>query len=248
MIKFGSARISEFNGVNGFRGDQTGTEVMEQQAYWHRNGWIGLRAKDPNVANSIAWLMKCACISDVVGYSQNDRYAIFFSGLQEGVPTNADCSSLVAFCVWQSKIQNFEVNGFYTGNEVERLMNTGAFDRFAVNSLEELHTGDILVDGNLTSHTVVVTEGLPRNAGNVFDEPMPTLQWGSQGIEVRKLQGFFNEYGNAGLAIDGDYKRNTRNAVRFFQGAFGLETDGIYGHLTHSALVFFLGMNNVQVV
>lgn len=248
MIKFGSARISENGTVNGRRGDQTGSEVMEQQAYWHRNGWIGLRAKDPNVANSIAWLMKCACISDVVGYSQNDRYAIFFSGLQEGVPTNADCSSLVAFCVWQSKIQNFEVNGFYTGNEVERLMNTGAFDKFAVNSLDALYTGDILVDGNLTSHTVVVTEGLPRNAGNVFDEPLPTLQWGSTGNEVRKLQAFFREYGNADIDVDGVFGGQTRNAVRFFQGAFGLEPDGIYGPKTHDLLCFYLYVRGVTTI
>lgn len=246
MIKFGSARISEFNTVNGFRGDQTGTECMEQQAYWHRNGWIGLRAKDANVANSIAWLMKCACISDVVGYSQNDRYAIFFSGLQEGVPTNADCSSLVAFCVWQSKIQNFEVNGFYTGNEVERLMNTGAFDRFTVNSLDELMIGDILVDGNLTSHTVVVTEGIPRDT-SVFDAPEPVLQWGNTGAEVRKLQAFFEEYGN-GCKVDGVFGQETWLNVCTFQQLFGLKVDGIYGQQTHDLLCFYLYVRGVTTI
>ena len=247
MVKFGSARISEFNSVNGFRGDQTGCECMIQQAYWHRNGWRGIRAKNPNVANGIAWTMACACQSNLVGYSQDDRYAIFFSDLREGILTNADCSTLVPFCVIKAGV-SVNVNGIWTGNLIERLMETGEFDTFTVDSLDNLYVGDILVDGNLTSHTVAVVDGLPRINGVVFDEPEPILQWGSQGTEVRKLQGFFNEYGNAGLVIDGDYKNKTADAVRFFQGACGLGTDGIYGVLTHSALVFFLGMNNVQVV
>ena len=248
MVKFGSARIDE-NGRarGGRRGDQTGCECMIQQAYWHRNGWKGIRPKDPNKANNIAWIMILACISNLVGYNQDDRYAIFFSDLREGILTNADCSTLVPFCCIKAGI-NVNVDGIWTGNLIERLMETGEFETFDVYDLNALCTGDILVDGNLTSHTVVVTEGNPRQIGNVFDEPMPTLQWGSQGVEVRKLQGFFNEYGNAGLKIDGDYKFKTADAVRFFQGACGLETDGIYGVLTHSALVFFLGMNNVQVV
>ena len=248
MVKFGSARIDE-NGRarGGRRGDQTGCECMIQQAYWHRNGWKGIRPKDPNKANNIAWIMILACISNLVGYNQDDRYAIFFSDLREGILTNADCSTLVPFCCIKAGI-NVNVDGIWTGNLIERLMETGEFETFDVYDLNALCTGDILVDGNLTSHTVVVTEGNPRQIGNVFDEPMPTLQWGSQGVEVRKLQGFFNEYGNAGLKIDGDYKSKTADAVRFFQGACGLETDGIYGVLTHSALVFFLGMNNVQVV
>lgn len=246
MVKFGSARISEFNTVNGFRGDQTGAECMEQQAYWHRNGWIGLRATDPNVANAIAWIMKVACISDVVGYSQDDRYFVFFTGLQQGVPTNADCSTLVAFCVYQAGITNFEVDGFYTGNEVERLLNTGAFDKFTVNSLEELRTGDILIDGNLTSHTVVVTEGIPRDV-NVFDAPEPVLQWGSKGTEVRKLQAFFEEYGS-GCEVDGKFGRQTYQLVSDFQTIFGLKRDGIYGRQTHDLLCFYLYARGVTTI
>lgn len=246
MVKFGSARISEFNSVNGFRGDQTGAECMIQAAYWHKNGWIGLRPKDPNIANGTAWTMKVACASNVVGYSQDDRYAIFFTDLREDVLTNADCSTLAPFCANKAGA-HINVNGIWTGNMVERYLETGQYEKFTVTSLDDLCVGDTLVDGKLTSHTVVVVEGRPRINGAVFDEPEPILQWGSQGTEVRKLQGFFNEYGNAGLTVDGDYKSKTADAVRFFQGACGLETDGIYGYLTHSALVFYLGLRNVQV-
>lgn len=247
MVKFGSARIDE-NGHarGGRRGDQTGCECMIQEAYWHRNGWRGIRAKDPNKANNIAWIMILACMSNLVGYNQDDRYAIFFSDLREGVLTNADCSTLVPFCVIKSGI-SVNVNGIWTGNLIERLMETGEFETFDVYDLNALCTGDILVDGNLTSHTVVVTEGNNRQLGNVFDEPEPTLQYGSQGREVRKLQGFFNEYGDANLVVDGVYGGNTASAVRFFQGACGQVADGIYGEKTHSAVVFYLGMQGVQV-
>lgn len=248
MIKFGSARIDENGRARGGKpGDQTGFEVMEQEAYWHRNGWRGIRAKDPNVANGIAWVMKVACASNVVGYNQDERYAIFWTDLREGVLTNADCSTLVPFCVIKAGV-NVNVDSIWTGNLIERLMETGQFETFTVQDLNALCVGDILVDANLTSHTVVVTEGNSRQLGNVFDEPNPTLQWGSKGAEVRKLQSFFNEYGNANLAVDGDFGINTYNAVRFFQGFWGLAVDGIYGPKTHDIICFFLYMNGVQVV
>ena len=247
MVKFGSARISENNSVNGQRGDSTGCECMIQQAYWHKNGWRGIRAKDPNVANGIAWTMAVACESNLVGYSQDDRYAIFFSDLREGVLTNADCSTLVPFCVIKAGV-SVNVNGIWTGNLIERLMETGQFETFTVDSLENLYVGDILVDGKLTSHTVAVVDGLPRINGVFFDEPEPTLQFGSKGTEVRKLQGFFNEYGGANLVVDGDFGQKTFDAVRFFQGIWGLVVDGIYGPKTHEVVCFFLYLNNVQVV
>lgn len=250
MVKFGSARISENGTANGQRGDSTGYEVCEQQAYWHKNGWRGIRAKNPTVANGIAFTMACACRSDVVGYSQvqdGGRYLIFWTDLREDVLTNADCSTLVPFCVIKAGV-NVNVDGIWTGNLIERLMETGEFETFEVYDLEKLKTGDILVDGKLTSHTVVVTEGISRLEGNFYDAPEPTLQWGSQGTEVRKLQGFLNEYANAGIAVDGDFKGETKKALRFFQGVCGQATDGIYGQNSYAAVVFCLGLLNVQAV
>jgi hypothetical protein len=65
------------------------------------------------------------------------------------------------------------------------------FEKFTVHSLDELCVGDTLIDGKLTEHTVVVTEGQPRLDGNTFDVAEPILQYGSTGSEVRKLQAFF---------------------------------------------------------
>ena len=61
----------------------------------------------------------------------------------------------------QRNITN-DVNGFYTGNEIERLLGTGQFNEVKFVSLDELYTGDILVDAKGTAHTVIVTEGLNR--------------------------------------------------------------------------------------
>lgn len=247
MIKFGSARIDE-NGHarGGRRGDSTGTECMIQPAYWHRNGWRGIRAKDGNVANAIAWIMKVCCISNLVGYNQDERYLIFFTGIQEGVLTNADCSTLVPFCVRQAGI-DVNVDGIWTENLIERLMETGAFETFEVKDLNALCVGDILVDGNLTSHTVIVTDGNARQIGNVFDVAEPTLKWNSKGDEVRKLQRFFNEYGN-GCVVDGDFGGETWLNVATFQQLFGLKIDGVYGQQTHDLCCFFLYAKGVQTI
>lgn len=248
MVKFGSAR----NGENGARGnqpgDQTGREVMIQEGYIHKNGWKIIRAKDPNIANALAFSMLCACCNDEVGYDQNDRYSIFFTGITNGIPTECDCSSLVAWCCVNCGITNFEVNGFYTGNEIERLLGTGAFNVFGFTSLNDLYTGDILVDGNGTAHTIIVTEGKPRTTSNQFDEPLPTLCWGSKGDEVRKLQRFFNDFCGCDIAVDGDFGPITYGKVRDFQAFFGLVVDGIYGPKTHDTLVAVLFFNGVEAV
>ena len=248
MIKFGSARISENGTVNGQRGDQTGSEVMIQVGYMHRNGWKIIRAKDPNIANGLAFSMACACNLDKVGYSQADRYAVFFTGINT-IPTNADCSSLVAWCVQNVGITNFEVNGFYTGNEIDRLLGTGQFNVFGCNSLDDLYTGDILVDGNGTAHTVIVVEGKSRDF-NVFDSPEPILQYGSQGEEVKKLQIFLKEFCGQNIAVDGDFRGNTKEAFMNFQRFFDiyLVVDGIYGNQSKWVLNCVLAMKGIQPV
>ena len=238
MVKFGSARISENNSVNGQRGDQTGNEVMVQDGYIHRNGWRVLRAKNVDKANGLAFSMACACFIDNTGYSQADRYAVFFTGINT-IPTNADCSSLVAWCVQNVGITNFEVNGFYTGNEIERLLGTGEFNEVSFVSLDELYTGDILVDGKGTAHTVIVTEGLSREWAWItipFTNQCGVLKVGSKGEAVRRIQIYLKEYCNANIAIDGDFGNNTKQAVMDFQGFWGLVRDGEVGQNTENAM------------
>lgn len=235
MVKFGSARISENGTVDGRKGDQTHNECMIQDGYIHRNGWRVLRPKKVEDANAIAFLMKCACQSDVVGYSQPDRLAIWWQGLHENLPTNADCSSLVAWIV--NQLNGVNVNAFSTHTEVQELLATGRFAEVKFVSLDELYTGDILVDGKCTSHTVVVTDGISRDWA-WFTLPQPTLKRGDKGEQVRRLQIYLNEYCNDNLKTDGDFGLKTENSVCKFQGFWGLEIDGEYGSHTFDACAF----------
>lgn len=235
MVKFGSARISENGTIDGQRGNQTGNECMIQYGYIHKNGWRVIRAKNVDDANAIAFLMKCACQSKVVGYSQPDRLAIWWQGLHENLPTNADCSSLVAWIV--NQLNGVSVNAFSTHTEVQELLGTGRFAEVKFVSLDELYTGDILVDGNCTSHTVVVTDGMSRDWA-WFTLPQPTLRKGDKGEQVRRLQIYLNEYCSENLVIDGDYGDNTEKSVRKLQTFWGLEVDGVYGDNTLNAVSF----------
>ena len=248
MVKLGAARIAENGTVNGVAGDQTGREVCVKPAYMHKNGWQIIRAKNVPVAIALAWLMAIACSSREVGYSQKERYLIFWTNIKNNVPTNCDCSSLVDWCVQQSGITNFDINGFYTGNEVSRLVGTGQFDVLPCNSIDDMCIGDILVEAKGTAHTEIVVDGKARLSGNYFDEPEPDLYHGCKGAEVRKLQEFFNRFCGTNLKIDDDFGDKTKFALVCFQTAWGLAADGIYGDKSHTAVCFVLWCNNVQAV
>lgn len=65
---------------------------------------------------------------------------------------------------------------------------------------------------------------------------MRTLQMGSRGDDVRRLQARLNEVGDYGLAEDGIFGAMTRSAVVKFQRSKGLADDGIAGPITLGAL------------
>lgn len=243
MAKIGSARIGE-NGraTGGARGDQTGNEVMIQDAYMHNGGWKILRAKDPVVANKLAFCMIVACDNPNTGYNQDERYLIFWTDLN--VPTNCDCSTLVPWCAKKSGI-DVNVDGIYTGNMIQRFLETGAFDLVPCNSINDMYTGDILV--NEASHTGIVTEGHSRDT-NTFDAPNPTLRRGSQGPEVVKLQKFYNQYCGCNLRVDGDFGGMTEYATGCFQYNTHIEIDGKYGQQTYEMLVLVLSFYGIHAV
>ena len=64
--------------------------------------------------------------------------------------------------------------------------------------------------------------------------PTATLKRGSKGDKVSNLQRFLNWYGGYGLAVDGRFGKNTKNAVIKFQKAHKLSADGIYGPKTYA--------------
>lgn len=166
MVTVGSARIDERGNANwGKAGDQTSKEVAVEPYYKHRLGWYMLRPKEAAVANKLAQAMREGCDNDNIGYSQSDRYGvlnnlkIYGSIAKIKAKTNADCSSLVRACCVQAGIN---VGDFNTSSEVAVLEKTGAFNKAVVVANDtKLCAGDILVT-RTKGHTVVVTEGYPR--------------------------------------------------------------------------------------
>ena len=175
MVIIGSARIDERgNASQGKAGDQTCKEVATEPYYRHRLGWYLLRPKEAAVANKLAQAMREGCDNDNIGYSQSDRYGvlnnlkIYGSIAKIKAKTNADCSSLVRACCVQAGIN---VGDFNTSSEVSVLEKTGAFNKAVVVTNDtKLCAGDVLVTMS-KGHTVIVTEGYPREDGKPTARP-----------------------------------------------------------------------------
>lgn len=175
MVVVGSARIDENGNANwGKAGDQTSREVATEPYYKHRLGWYMLRPKDKEVARKIGLAMIEACLNNNIGYDQSNRYGVI-SCLQKygriakiNEATEADCSSLVRACCIQAGIQ---VGDFNTSSEVAVLEKTGAFNKaIVVTNDTKLCAGDVLVT-RAKGHTVIVTEGYPREDGKPTTKP-----------------------------------------------------------------------------
>lgn len=175
MVIIGSARIDERgNASQGKAGDQTCKEVATEPYYRHRLGWYLLRPKEAAVAKKLAQAMREGCANDNIGYSQSDRYGvlnnlkIYGSIAKIKAKTNADCSSLVRACCVQAGIN---VGDFNTSSEVAVLEKTGAFNKAVIVANDtKLCAGDILVTRS-KGHTVIVTEGYPREDGKPTTKP-----------------------------------------------------------------------------
>ena len=177
MVTVGSARIDERGNANwGKAGDQSCKEVATEPYYKHRLGWYMLRPKDKEVARKIGLAMIEACLNNNIGYDQSNRYGVI-SCLQKygrlakiNEATEADCSSLVRACCIQAGIQ---VGDFNTSSEVAVLERTGAFNKAVVVANDtKLCAGDVLVT-RAKGHTVIVTEGYPREDGKPTTKPKP---------------------------------------------------------------------------
>lgn len=160
MVYFGSARIDENgNASGGVAGDQTGKEVSTQPYYMHSKGWNVIRAKEPQVREAIAQDMEWACANNNIGYDQNQNQTLYqvakplgFNCSLVGTPCETDCARLVRVCVLYAGVQ---CSDFYTGNELDALLATGAFEQVYPSMPDGLMRGDVLVT-KTKGHTVVV--------------------------------------------------------------------------------------------
>ena len=177
MVKVGSARIDENGNANwGKAGDQTSREVATEPYYKHSLGWYMLRPKEAAVARKIGLAMVEACLNANIGYDQSERYGVINCLKKYGriakinERTEADCSSLVRACCIQAGIQ---VGDFNTSSEVAVLERTGAFQKAVIVTNDtKLCQGDILVTRS-KGHTVIVTEGYPREDEKPAVKPKP---------------------------------------------------------------------------
>lgn len=202
MVTVGSARIDENGNANwGKAGDQTSREVATEPYYKHRLGWYMLRPKDKEVARKIGLAMIEACLNNNIGYDQSNRYGVI-SCLQKygrlakiNEATEADCSSLVRACCIQAGIQ---AGDFNTSSEVAVLERTGAFQKAVIVTNDtKLCQGDILVTRS-KGHTVIVTEGYPREDGGPDTKPnVKTLpKTGKKSLEEVAREVITGKWGN----------------------------------------------------
>ena len=99
-----------------------------------------------------------ACANDMIGYDQYQNQTLYnvvkplgFNCSLVATPCETDCARLMRVCVLYAGIP---VNDFYTGNEAETLLATGAFEEVNIALPGGLKRGDILVT-KTKGHTVV---------------------------------------------------------------------------------------------
>lgn len=163
-IKVGSARINEFGEISGgIPGDQTGKECMIEDAYVHELGWVIIRAKKDEQRRKIAQDMVYICNNDLIGYDQPKDESLLevvrkfgYNASKVNQACDCDCAKAVRVCVLYAGI---ECETFYTGNEINVLEKTGAFeiirDKTYCSNMQNYIVGDILCTP-VKGHTCVV--------------------------------------------------------------------------------------------
>ena len=258
-IKIGHASIDERGkATGGAAGDQTGKEVCTRG--WYHSGWAFVaRAKDSAVAEGIAAACEAGCGNPHIGYDQSGRNTLYAKAMAAGfdlakidTPCEVDCSSFVAVCVRAALGRDF-----YTGNAPTTrtlksvLSGTGAFDILTdskyLTSDKYLRRGDILV--NPGKHTVMALEnGACAESGShaestapavTYSVTLPLLKKGSVGAAVRALQHLLMGYGYScgRYGADGEFGKDTENAVECFQEDNDLTADGKVGDKTWAKLL-----------
>ena len=257
-VKIGSARIDENGRAKGGKaGDQTGKEVSTQSWYKHAKGWRVFRAKAPAVAAKIAQDMQWACDNSHIGYDQGQRLTLYDVSKPLGfnchlVKTNCetDCSALVRVCCAYAGVT---LPNFRTPTEPAALLDSGAFVELKgakyTDSDKYLKRGDILVT-RTQGHTVVVLsngskagkdDGGTEGTGNREQGTgmAGELRRGDSGEAVKAMQQLLLKWDPDCLpeyGADGDFGKETEDAVKAFQKSAKLKETGIYDQATEAAL------------
>lgn len=248
-------------GTGGKTGNQTGKELRTQAWYLNKKGWRALRAKSPEAAARIAEDMRAACDNPHIRYNKDARSSLYKAAKPYGwdagkveKDVDCDCSALVRVCVCYALRES--VPDFYTGNEVQRLLQTGAFEELIGDDYtkrpDKLRAGDILVTCTKGHTCVVLTDGPKAYEDEPKPEPEPEpgpsgyvftrlLKYGCVGEDVVELKRLLIARGyDKGITVDTKnsprFASSTRRNVKNFQRAAGIQADGIAGPVTITEL------------
>lgn len=250
-VTIGHAVSNENNkSSNGKPGDQkqnkdnTYGELLFQD--WYISGgkrWdCVLRCKDNKKRKLIADDAIKAVRNEDIGYSQDDRYALYddvkdeeFDCSKTDKAVDCDCSSLATVC---SNYAGIPIpRDTYTGNMKTRYSNTKQFKIYTANKYvtkdNYLKVGDILLRAG--HHTAIVV--------NTLYHLVRQLRYTSammSGADIKALQYRLNELNvsDTPLVVDGIFGKKTDEAIRKFQSENKLAVDGIVGKNTAKALGF----------
>lgn len=258
-MRIAQASIDENGKAHGGKaGDQNGKEVKISNWYsYGKTGWdVVIRPKDRTKAHKMAEAMKAACANDNIGYDQWQRESLLAEVKKVGndfskitTPTETDCSALVATVIVatgtpEEKMRNKGRNNklAYTGDLKSLCAASGEFT--ILTEKKYLTSGDYLLEGDIIlnekNHVVIAIENGSKANENT-PAPTPTLtvrdlKKGCQGDDVKELQRNLNTVLGTNLTIDGDFGKNTNNALLAFQKKYGLKQDGVYGPKSRAAM------------
>ena len=171
MSKIAHASIDENKNTKGGKaGDQTGKEVCVRE--WWDKGWNKvLRHPDERIGNKAANIAQMLCECNKVGYDQNERNTLHTElkkvgynvgqYINNGIPTETDCSAFVTLCYIASGIKELEYEGNAptTRNMANKFVKCG-FNEIAdsryLKSPDYLRKGDIILKEG--SHVVITLE------------------------------------------------------------------------------------------
>lgn len=253
-MKIAQASIDENGKAHGGKaGDQNGKEVKITNWYsYGKTGWdVVIRPKDRTKAHKMAEAIKAACANNNIGYDQWQRENLLTEVKKVGndfskvtTPTETDCSALIATVIIatgtpEEKMRNKERNNklAYTGDLKSLCAASGEFT--ILTEKKYLTSGDYLLEGDIIlnekNHVVMAIE----NGTAPSSTSAPTvreLRRGSKGDDVKELQKNLNTVLDTRLTVDGNFGKNTENAVKQFQIKYGLKVDGIYGKNSRAAM------------
>ena len=186
MLRLAQAASSEYYSEWGMPPNQRRTGVTKDNPGGNMDGELNVvpfyggwemifRAKNPDLAESIAWMMTRVVMNGSYGgYSQcNTEYPRegLFDALKrlnvDGIPDpmdikelfNCDCSSSAGAVVYHSGVKDIRLRTMWTGSEEEILMSTGEFSKLTDSLLLSIGTGlrrgDILLK---KGHTAIAID------------------------------------------------------------------------------------------